>query len=104
MVQGESSGADEVQNVTPVMGGKIDMMNEVEAVEYLGEFSGYCGVHVDVKISKEEDSKKINPGQRQTFHGRLSVRELLSSSGERAGRKKPGGSSIEPLRAGGQRK
>lgn len=58
MVQGESSGADEVQNVTLVMGGKVDMLNEVEAVEYFGEFSGYCGVcgvHVDVKISKEED-------------------------------------------------
>ena len=39
-MQGESSGVDKVQNVTPVMGGKVDMLNEVEVVEYFSEFSG----------------------------------------------------------------
>ncbi len=44
--------------MTTFMGGKVDILNEVKAGEYFGEFCGCCdvsGVVVDGKIAKEED-------------------------------------------------
>lgn len=50
-----SSGADQIQDVTTVVGGKVDMLSEAEAVEQFQEFSGSYAVSVDVDVEMAQE-------------------------------------------------
>lgn len=58
VMYGETRGADQIQDVTTVGGGEIDVLSEVEALKQIQEVSGrfaVCVIDVNVTITKHED-------------------------------------------------
>ncbi len=57
----ETSGADQIQYVTTGVGGEVDMLSEVEALEEVQELSGRFAVvvvNVEIKITEEENGRR----------------------------------------------
>lgn len=57
VVYGETSGADEIEDVAMGVCGKVYVLGEVEAGEKVQEFSGRFGVfivNVEIEVTKKE--------------------------------------------------
>lgn len=60
VVDGDTSGADQVEDERMVMSGESDVLNEIEAFKHDQKFCGYsavCGSHVHVEINQEQNGK-----------------------------------------------
>lgn len=58
VVDVDTSGADQVQNVSAVVGGEVDVLDEVEAVKYFHKFSGCFtdfGIDMNIEVTEEQD-------------------------------------------------
>ena len=54
VIDGDTSRADQVQDVSAVVSGEVDVLSEVEAFKYIKEFGGkfaVCGVNMDIEVS-----------------------------------------------------